>query len=127
MSITLTRIKFLLTGIFLGIFLSGSFLLLYREIQIRTAQDFPLKSQAIRNQIPPPAITDQIESKIDINNADKETLMTLPGIGESKAASILNFRYKYGDLETIEELTYVQGIGSGLFSNIQNLIYVSND
>ena len=47
---------------------------------------------------------------VDINNANKQELTTLKGIGVKKAEAILEFR-KNHCFKTIEELTDVKGIG----------------
>src|SRR5699024_12195193 len=48
-------------------------------------------------------------TKININEADKEALMTLNGIGDSKAENILSYREENGLFKTIEELKNVSG------------------
>lgn len=52
-----------------------------------------------------------IPKNIDINNADKETLALLPGIGPSKADAILKYRKDNGKFKSIGDLTMVKGIG----------------
>ena len=59
--------------------------------------------------------------KISINTATKEELMTLPGIGESKALAIIEYR-KTKQFETIEEIKEVSGIGDALFEKIKDSI-----
>lgn len=61
---------------------------------------------------------------ININKATKSEFMTLPGIGESKAESILKYREAYGNFKSIEEIKNVSGIGDALFEQIQALIIV---
>ena len=62
-----------------------------------------------------------IDKKISINTASKEELMTLPGIGESKAVAIIEYRNEK-KFETIEEIKEVSGIGDALFEKIKDLI-----
>ena len=62
--------------------------------------------------------------KININRADAQQLMTLPGIGESRAAAIIEYRIQAGEFQCIEEIMDVKGIGTGIFSKISSLICV---
>ena len=48
---------------------------------------------------------------IDINTADKETLMELNGIGEKRAEAIIEYRERNGPFESVEHLTRIRGIG----------------
>ena len=49
--------------------------------------------------------------KININEADIETLSELPGIGPAKAKSIFDYREKIEVFKSLTELTKVKGIG----------------
>lgn len=64
------------------------------------------------------------DSLININTANKEELMQLPGIGEAKANAIITFRENSGDFNTIEEIMQVPGIKEGAFAKIKLLIKV---
>ena len=64
------------------------------------------------------------DGKTDLNLADKEELMRLPGIGEAKAEAILQYRKEHGSFQAVEELMLVSGIGEGLFEKIRNRIKV---
>lgn len=66
----------------------------------------------------------QKDSRININTADIAALMTLPGIGQSRAQSILDYRSEHGSFHSIEEIKNISGIKEGLFSKIQELITV---
>ncbi len=68
--------------------------------------------------------TSAISYPIDINFATKEELMTLKGIGESKAESIIRYREEVSYFYSIYEITNVSGIGDATFENIRNYIYV---
>lgn len=65
-----------------------------------------------------------IDTKVSINTADITLLMTLPGIGESKAKSIIEYREKEGKFNSIEDITNVSGIGEKLFEEIKDYITV---
>ena len=62
--------------------------------------------------------------KVNINKASKEELMTLPGIGESKALNIINYRAKNGDFKDISDIKLVSGIGDSLFEHIKEFIVI---
>ena len=65
-----------------------------------------------------------IESKkISLNNASKEELMTLSGIGESKALAIIEYR-KTHRFTTIEEIMNVKGIGNSIYEKIKDNISI---
>lgn len=63
--------------------------------------------------------TEEITTKISINNSSKEQLMTLQGIGESKANDIIKYREENGPFNTIEDIKNVPGIGDNLFAQIK--------
>ena len=64
------------------------------------------------------------EAKINLNTADKDTLMKLAGIGEAKADAILAYRTEHGGFRTIEEIMEVPGIKSAAFEKIKDDIIV---
>lgn len=61
---------------------------------------------------------------VNINTADKDELMTLPGIGESKAKSIIDYRNTNGKFKSTDELMNIPGIKEGLFDKIKSMITV---
>lgn len=58
--------------------------------------------------------------KISINNATKEELMQLNGIGESKASTIIEYRNTNGPFKSIEDIKNVSGIGEVAFEKIKD-------
>lgn len=52
---------------------------------------------------------------VDINSADKESLMGLNGIGEAKAQSIINYR-ETKCITNAKELQEVKGIGEAIIA-----------
>ena len=63
-------------------------------------------------------------SKVNINTATKEELDTLPGIGESTANKIINYRKENGNFKSIDEIKEVSGIGDSKFEQIKDLIEI---
>lgn len=61
---------------------------------------------------------------VSINTASKEELMTLSGIGESKANNIINYRNEVGRFNSIDEIKNVKGIGDSIFEKIKDSITV---
>ena len=61
-------------------------------------------------------------NKISINNATKEELITLPGIGESKAKDIIDYRTKNGPFKKLEDLKNIPGIGENVYNNLKENI-----
>lgn len=60
--------------------------------------------------------------KISINTATLEELMTLDGVGESKAKAIIEYRESNGLFQEIEDIKNVSGIGDSLFDKIKENI-----
>lgn len=61
---------------------------------------------------------------VNINTASKEELMTLPGIGESRALSIIQYREMNNGFQCIEDIMNINGIKEAMFEKIQALITV---
>ena len=55
---------------------------------------------------------------INVNNATREELMQLPGIGKVKADAIITYREQHR-FEVPQDLTKVSGIGTALFNQLQ--------
>lgn len=65
---------------------------------------------------------EKTNSKVSINSASQEELMTLSGIGESKANAIISYRQENGEFKTIEDIKNVSGIGDAVYEKIKNNI-----
>lgn len=63
-------------------------------------------------------------TKVSINKATLEELMTLTGIGEAKAKDIIKYREEHGDFKSIEDLKNVNGIGDSIFDKIKESITI---
>jgi competence protein ComEA len=62
---------------------------------------------------------------INLNQASKQELMTLPGIGESKANSIISYRNEHYGFQSIEDIQKIPGIKEAIFQKVKNYITVS--
>lgn len=73
-------------------------------------------------------VTDKITNNesselVNINTATKEELMTVKGIGESKADSIIKYREENGNFKTIEDIKNIEGIGDKIYETIK--VYIT--
>ena len=69
-------------------------------------------------------VSSQADALVNINTADLQTLTTLPGIGETLAQRIIDYREKNGDFVSVAELTKVDGIGEKKFAALAAYITV---
>ncbi|RKR02464.1 competence protein ComEA [Kushneria sinocarnis] len=71
----------------------------------------------------PAAADDTAESAptaININTASAEELSALPGIGEKKAADIIEERKAHGNYDSVDSLTRVKGIGESTVDGLRD-------
>lgn len=93
--------------------------------QARVAKDgeqiyFPTKDEVMNGNYSIKGTT----ALVNINSATKEQLMTLPGIGESKAVSIIQYRESNNGFTCIEDIKKVNGIKDAMFDKIKDLITI---
>lgn len=88
-----------------------------QQICIYTKEEAETKEeQAAKNQ--------QENGKVNLNQADKTALMTLTGIGETRAEAILSYRERVGGFSAPEELMQVEGIKEKTYDKIKDQITV---
>ena len=61
---------------------------------------------------------------ININTADVEELCKIPGIGESRAKAIIEYRESQGGFKEIEDLKNISGIKDATFNKIKPYVCV---
>ena len=69
---------------------------------------------------------EQEPQKIDINRAAVGLLEALPGIGETLAQRIVDYRQQNGPFQNIGEIVKVAGIGATTYEQIKDLITVAD-
>ncbi len=62
--------------------------------------------------------------KVNINTAGRDELMTLSGIGASRADDIIRYRETYGPFERIEDIMNIPGIKDAAFQKMKDSISV---
>jgi competence protein ComEA len=90
--------------------------------------DAGIKSDADLNHIEvyiPSKEQKQDFQRIDINRAEIWLLQALPGIGESRAQAIVDYRSKNGHFNCTEDILLIKGFGEVTFDKIKDLITVS--
>jgi len=62
---------------------------------------------------------------IDLNKANADELCTIPGIGESRAKAIIEYREQNGGFKNTEELMNVSGIKEATFNKIKPYVCIN--
>jgi competence protein ComEA len=70
------------------------------------------------------AKTETSPSQVNINTADSGQLAALPGIGQSKAEAIVEYRSEHGPFSTVDSLTNVRGIGMKVLEKIRPFVTI---
>jgi len=69
-------------------------------------------------------LADDFNDTVNINLANHQELMTLPGIGEKYAQAIIDYRQEEGFFDSIEQIKKVKGIGDKIFEDIKNRLEI---
>ncbi len=66
-----------------------------------------------------------IDGLLNLNAATMTDLLLLPGIGETLAKNILQYREMNGPFQTVDDLLNVPGIGTGRLNSLKELVTVA--
>jgi len=92
------------------------------SIPVTQCPEEPITNDACINQEKEESKEGVEISKVSINQSDLATLMTLPGIGESKAQAIISYREQNGGFQSLEQLKNVSGIGEAVYAKLEPFI-----
>ena len=68
-----------------------------------------------------------LAAPVNINTADAKSLAAnINGIGEKKAAAIVQYRKKHGPFKSADDLTNIKGIGPKLIEKNREVLLVKN-
>jgi len=73
---------------------------------------------------PADAVTPAMGAKVNINSADEAGLMSVKGIGKSKAKAIMEYRQKNGPFKSVDDLTKIKGIKEKSLQKFKNQLTV---
>lgn len=90
-----------------------------QQIYVYTKKEWKHREEAAGKEQP------EEDTKVNLNTADREKLMTLPGIGASKADAIVAYREQEGLFQQPEDVMKVTGIKAGVFHRIEEFICVT--
>lgn len=95
-------------------------------VQNPSAQDVPSDVVQTGDSKSSSTSNDVLETQglVDLNTATLEELMTLKGIGETRAKAILEYREKHGPFTKKEDIMQIPGIKEGIYKKLQNQIAV---
>jgi competence ComEA-like helix-hairpin-helix protein len=68
-----------------------------------------------------------LDYRVDLNRADRAELLQLPGVGDSLAQRIIDYRKARGGFNRVEDLLHLHGVGSAKLDRLRPWVWVGPD
>lgn len=98
---------------------------LVEQQQSQSEQQLQLDQQS-KQEKPNNKDSQEKTKRVNINTAGLVELQNIPGVGEKKAQTIIDYRNKHGAFKKVQDLTKVKGIGTKSFQKMKPFIEIGS-
>ena len=105
---------------------SDSYILSQKSTEELAAESGYLQKKDRQQKADGVDVSEKQNGKVNLNTADETLLCTLPGIGESRAKSIIAYRQEHGLFQTPEDVMKVSGIKQAAYEKMKDYVTVSD-
>ena len=105
---------------------SDSYILSQKQTEELAAESGYLQKKDRQQKADGVDVSEKQNGKVNLNTADETLLCTLPGIGESRAKSIIAYRQEHGLFQTPEDVMKVSGIKQAAYEKMKDYVTVSD-
>jgi competence protein ComEA len=92
------------------------FILLFSSIFLTTSANLAIADTTKSK------ISQKHMAKVNINTASLKQLISLPGVGKTKAAAIIEYRTKNGKFKSVKDLMNVKGVGEKMLQKLKHQV-----
>jgi competence ComEA-like helix-hairpin-helix protein len=90
----------------------------------KTEKDTGQSDQSESGRLQETAAHQKPEFPVDLNSADLETLILLPGVGPVTASHIVDYRTRSGGFRSVKQLLEVRGIGAKKLEILKDYVII---
>ena len=92
-------------------------------VPLTVNDSFHTEANSVKDTMDAGTIANRLKPKlVNINSADAEELMKLPGIGRILAERVIEYRGKNGKFKNVDELLKVKGLGAKKLAKCRELV-----